>query len=252
MKRFLSWPCPARAVAWTMALLILVLAPSTQAQIVRSVPVRVNDYAVQDNTGEYAYQTELAAGSDEVWVAVHHSNKAATGAADYDIYFTRSTDGGLTWSAPAFLNTNAATDGANNDRHPAIASDKAGNWVCVWESTGAPASANGFDAEILCSRSSDNGLTWSAPQTLNNNATVDGVLNDRRPTVRTDGAGNWITAWHTEYPLDGDLVNDFDIAASTSFDGGATWSPMTLVNVEAASSGNSDIDVSLAHNGDGT
>lgn len=252
MNHGVNRPRIARAMCRAMALLALGLAPATHAQIVRTAPVQVNDYAAQDTTGEYAYQTELAAGSDEVWVAVHHSNKAATGAADYDIYFTRSTDRGLTWSAPAFLNTNAATDGANNDRHPAIASDKAGNWVCVWESTGAPASANGFDAEILCSRSSDNGLTWSAPQTLNSNATLDGVLNDRRPTVRTDGAGNWITAWHTEYPLDGDLVNDFDIAASTSVDGGATWSPMTLVNIEAGSSATSDIDVSLAHNGDGT
>src|SRR5262245_51486845 len=45
------------------------------------------------------------------WVAVWHSTDTLQGRSgrDYDILVARSIDNGVTWSAPALLNTNATT-----------------------------------------------------------------------------------------------------------------------------------------------
>jgi hypothetical protein len=44
----------------------------------------------------------------------------------------RSTDDGLTWTAPAALNTDAASDAAD-DNLPQLTTDAQGTWVAVWE-----------------------------------------------------------------------------------------------------------------------
>src|SRR5262245_61502166 len=49
---------------------------------------------------------QLAGDGNGTWVAVWSSNDSLGGTTgtDYDIHFTRSTDGGLTWAAAAALN----------------------------------------------------------------------------------------------------------------------------------------------------
>src|SRR6185295_11623630 len=54
---------------------------------------------------------------------------------DHEIYFSRSSDGGATWSPQALLNSDAATDGSpygRNDTYPSLASDGAGTVVATW------------------------------------------------------------------------------------------------------------------------
>ena len=62
-----------------------------------------------------------------------------------------------TWTSPAPLNANATGDTAN-DVSPQVATDDAGHWVVVWQSD-----SMGSDQDILTVRSSDNGISWSAP-----------------------------------------------------------------------------------------
>jgi len=89
------------------------------------------------------------------WVMVWHGKSAA--APDYDIYVSSSLDNGATWTPAKPLNTNAGSD-SGNDEYPRLATDKQGNWVVVWHSRGV----FGTDYDILVSRSTDNGVTWSA------------------------------------------------------------------------------------------
>jgi hypothetical protein len=51
---------------------------------------------------------------------------------DADILVARSTDDGITWTAPAALNTNAASD-AEHDSGVQVTTDGQGTWVAVWE-----------------------------------------------------------------------------------------------------------------------
>jgi hypothetical protein len=67
-----------------------------------------------------------------------------------DIYIARSADGGITWSAPGGVNSNAPVD-ALDDVAPQIATDGAGHWVAVWSSNNPPPDST--DPEIMVATS---------------------------------------------------------------------------------------------------
>ena len=107
-----------------------------------------------------------------------------------------------------------------SDDDPQVVTDAAGNWVAVWEST-APLNGIGVDQDILVARSADNGVTWTDPKPLNNNAGTDSG-EDGGPQVTTDAAGYWSAVWHSTENLGG-IGTDYDILVARSTDNGATW-----------------------------
>lgn len=56
---------------------------------------------------------------------------------------------------------------------PQVITDGAGNWLAVWHSQDSLGGSIGTDQDILISRSTDNGVNWSAPVALNSNAASD-------------------------------------------------------------------------------
>ena len=157
------------------------------------------------------------------WVAVWNSYDQGTIGTDNDIFVSRSTDNGQTWTAPAALNTNAAIDSGRDDV-PQVTTDGAGNWVAVWWSDDTLGGTIGADTDILISRSTDNGQTWTDPAALNSNAATDGGGGDFDPQVTTDGAGNWVAVWR----FNGDIV------VSQSTDSGQTWTDQTALDTSAS------------------
>ena len=121
----------------------------------------------------------------------------------------RSTDKGATWTAAAPLNSNAATD-SGGDEYPQVTTDGAGHWVAVWTSW----DAIGTDWDILVSRSTDNGVTWTARAALNTNAATDSG-NDYGPQATTDGGSNWVAVWSSTENLGGTIGGDSDIFYAT-------------------------------------
>ena len=154
-----------------------------------------------------------------------------------------SADNGLTWSAPAALNGSAATD-SRSDSAPQIAADGAGNWLAVWNSSENIGGAIGLDADILVARSTDNGLTWTAPAPLNNNAATDSG-GDLQVQFTTDGLGTWVAVWATSETFGGTMDTDLDIVSAVSADNGVTWTDPEPVNSYACSdlSGDAGKDV---------
>lgn len=157
---------------------------------------------------------------------------------DSDLFFARSEDGCLTWSAPAPLNTNAGSDTAN-ENGASLATNGQGTWLANWFVYGA----TGADADLLFTRSIDNGLTWSPPQPLNTNGAADSG-DDFTAGLTPDGAGGWIASW-TSRTTDNDPV----IARSTN--DGATWSAPSFLFPDGAVDGRNDTGGSLATDGDG-
>jgi hypothetical protein len=151
---------------------------------------------------------------------------------DFDILVARSTDAGATWTDPAVLNSNAATDSAF-DGSPQVTTDGT-DWVAVWESGDSLGDTIGNDRDILVSRSTDAGANWTAAVPLNTNAATDSQ-DDGLPQVTVDGAGNWVAVWHSADSLGDTIGEDGDILVARSINAGATWSDPVALNTNAAS-----------------
>jgi len=188
-------------------LLLAVAAPPVLAQDF-GPPQILNTNAFVDTASDY--NPSVAGDSAGNWVAVWWSEDSLGGTIgdDGDILVARSADGGATWTAPASLKTNAATDSCT-DMNPRVATDGAGSWVVVWRCL----------HDILVSRSTDAGVTWTAPAKLNTDPRPTGQ-HDYLPQIASDGAGIWIAVWSRD-PSD----NRYFVVMARSTDDGVTWEP---------------------------
>ncbi len=227
----------------------ILVARSTNAGATWSAPQPLNSNAATDVNGDsYPQLTTDGAGT---WLAVWNSFDTLGGSigSDADILLARSTDAGLTWSSPQPLNSNAVTD-SGSDFLPQLTTDGAGAWLAVWYSLDTLGGTVGSDRDILVARSTDAGVTWSAPQPLNSNAATD-AGNDYRPQVTTDGTGAWVAVWFSDDTLGGTIGSDFDVLVARSTDLGGSWSAPAPLNANAASDLGSDSGVQVTTDGMG-
>ncbi len=69
----------------------------------------------------------------------------------------------------------------------------------------------------------------------------------------TDGAGTWIAVWSSGDDLGGTIGTDDDIFYSRSVDDGVSWSPVAVLNSDAATDGTKDdVEPEMATDGSGT
>ena len=77
------------------------------------------------------------------------------------------------------------------------------------------------------------GMQFGDAAPLNSYAAVDDAggyrSNDRVPELTTDGAGNWVAVWRSEYDTGG-IGGDWDILFARATDNGATWSAAAPLN----------------------
>jgi hypothetical protein len=153
------------------------------------------------------------------------------------------------WTAPAALNTNAATD-LGFDAWPQVATDGGGNWVAVWYSEDTLGATIGTDYDVLVARSTDNGATWTAPVPLNTNAATDSG-DDYPAQVTTDDGGNWVAVWYSNDSLGGTIGTDYDVLVARSTDNGATWTAPVPLNTNAATDSGNDYSCQVTTDGGG-
>ncbi|MCX7016471.1 MAG: sialidase family protein, partial [Candidatus Sumerlaeota bacterium] len=186
-----------------------------------SAPAALNSNAASD-AGDDASAFVVSGGAGK-WMVVWDSNDTLGGTLgdDFDILFSASTDNGVTWSAPAPVNTNAAVD-QREDTAPTLACDGAGQWVAAWEACNSQSGAIATESDLLTARSTNLGTTWTPPAALNTNAATDTDW-DYAPCVATDRAGVWVCVWQAEAPPIGSIDTFPDIVWSRSTDQGKTW-----------------------------
>ena len=183
------------------------------------------------NFGEGS-NVRIVTDGEGTWVAVWHSNEQTIDGVgpDYDIIMSRSVDNGISWSPPAALNNNAATD-VGDDRIPDLAFDGNGTWHAVWHSNDSLGTLLGDDFDIFIAHSFDAGGSWTDPVSLNTDAASDDH-HDYRPHVATDGNGNCVAIWR------GNCMSAWAgepnrIAVSRSADYGLTWTPPITLQAPA-------------------
>ncbi|MFQ5479382.1 MAG: sialidase family protein [Candidatus Binatia bacterium] len=205
---------------------------SLDSGVTWSPPQALNSLAAVDVGGDGSVHLGLDANG--TFLAVWESGENAGGAGtDVDIMISRSVNNGATWSAQTALNGNATVDN-RNDRNPRIATDSAGHWVAVWQSEDKLGGTIGIDRDILFATSSNAGASWSFPLALNSYAAVDPGIDDRFPSIATDGNGSWVVVWESHYSMGGAIGVDFDIITSFSGDNGANWSNAAALDPSAA------------------
>ena len=191
----------------------VLVSGSVNAGATWTAPAALNTNASTDSGGDYAPQiTTNGAGN---WVAVWGSDDSLGGTigTDDDIFVSRSADSGAYRTAPVPLNANAGTD-SGGDYVPHVATDGAGNWIVTWDSFDSLGGTIGGDFDVLVSRSADAARPGPRPRLLNATAGTDSG-NDFGSQITTDGAGNWIAAWHSDDTLGGTIGTDADILYAT-------------------------------------
>jgi hypothetical protein len=125
-------------------------------------------------------------GSEDPAIAVDGSNIYVVWSDDtkgnYEIYFRKSVDGGITWTKKKRLTNNAGGSWC-----PAIAVDGPNIYV-VWEDT------TKGNYEIYFKKSVDGGITWTKNKRLTNNEGVSGL-----PAIAVDGPNIYVV-WEDYTP----------------------------------------------------
>lgn len=160
-------------------------------------------------TAPTAFGTVAALGGDASgnWIACWET-EAPPASNDSDLYVSRSSDDGDTWSTPVPLHTAMESD-VEPDTQPDIEAGFAGEWMIVWTSH----VGIGTDYDVVVSRSSDEGASWSAPQPLLSDFLTDTVP-EVSPSISCDARTTWMVTWSG--------------AASISTDFGNTWNYATI------------------------
>ncbi|XCN73885.1 MAG: hypothetical protein Q3M24_03775 [Candidatus Electrothrix aestuarii] len=131
---------------------------------------------------------------------------------DYSpVYFTKSSDRGLSWSAP--VNVTGSAENSSSATQPDIAYGSSGLFI-TFKKLGWTDSSASWDNQIFVTKSADGGEVWSTPVQL----TTD-VEDKYHPRVAVShGDSSTVLVAYTI-----DYVGDKDVEGCSSVNGGSTW-----------------------------
>ncbi len=153
-----------------------------------------------------------------------------------DVFFTKSTNGGRTWTAPVRVNNDA---GAATQSDPSLTLDDLNNIYIAWTDT-----RNGNN-DVFFAKSTDGGLSFSANVRVNDVTTFF----QQEPDLAVDPVNRDLVhvAWS-------DNRNAFttgpDIYYANSTDGGLSFNPSTRVNNDAGAGEQAQPAIATAPNRD--
>lgn len=182
-------------------------------------------YALSDDNGIHwttpvSLSSEIPSGNNEKPI-LSASGKGSFIVNWYNYYegnfFSRSTDGGQTWSNPqsSILGYLCAIESAGK-----------GDWLALHRN-----SSWSWDDELSLARSDDDGSTWTAINFIDldlvDYASREFVNHD----LSTDGQGNWVAVWVSNNVFSENSHDRNSVLVSYSNDDGLTWSTPELISV---------------------
>ena len=152
-----------------------------------------------------------------------------------DIFFTKSLDGGQTWTIPVRVNNDG---GGAYQAEPALALDSANHIYVVWTD-----SRNGNN-DVFFAKSTDGGLSFSANVRVNDVTTNS----QSEPDVAVDPGNPSLV--HTAWTDTRSGVTGPDIYYANSTDSGLSFNPSLRVNNDATTSEQGEPRIATAPNRD--
>jgi hypothetical protein len=147
-----------------------------------SAPYFIAD-GLTDAFQSWDYQSVIAASNQTVAV-LFTSNRTA----DEDLYYQKSSDGGLTWDPVVLFNSWGDSD-SGTDNRPTIVTDGIGLWIVVWSSNYKFGSILGGSAtDLLWVYSNDSLASWTQPSILNAGSQKNPSANDGQPKLIMDSS----------------------------------------------------------------
>jgi hypothetical protein len=197
---------------------------------------------------------QLATDGAGNWVAVWHSFNTASGfASDAEIFYSTSSNDGISWSPSQILNADSVTD-PYADYFPRIATDGSGNWIVVWIRNGNPIAPPDAGQYLYWAKSTNNGASWTTQQTLDSRPVSNRPFTQHvcRPDVAVSSAGVWLVSCESNSILTAETGTDFDLlvwALNPAMDG---WGTPLLLNTTGTSDISGEYFSSLASDNHGS
>lgn len=176
---------------------VVMFSHSTNAGVTFTTPINLSNDSADSGSQQIAADT-----TGNIYVVWEHDSL------DLGIFFSRSTDGGATFSAPLVLSTNAS-----GSFSPQIAVGLSGNITVVWEDDAQ------LTSDVSFSHSSNHGANFSVPESLSLH-----IGNSGSAQIATDANGNIDVVWINNSP------GNFDIFFSRSADGITFSAPKDISN----------------------
>ncbi len=200
------------------AVVLLGHAASTAAQL-SVVPLGMDDFANPESIHRTIVEP-AAYGVGRMIVAAFQVGRVPDGGAS-DIGFAASTNGGRSWTQGLLPGTTAhvsPTGPYYSVSDPSVAYDPRHR---VWLIAALGIVAND-ETDVLVARSTDRGLTWSAPVVADGSGTASGVINDKT-WITCDGSRRspFYGRCYIQYT---NFTRGGRNQMIVSTDGGATWS----------------------------
>lgn len=182
-----------------------------------SVPTTLNADSADPRVQNYnpAVATDRAG----VWLAAYETETHATSEtrANYGISVARSSNNALSWGTPQSLDL--ASSASTFMENPAVATTGLGTWIVAWDST------TSNDTDLRYSRSTDNGMNWSAAPYLNTSALADlADMTDKNVRLAATPGGTWVAVWTSSYDSATTSPVRDRILFARSTDNGQSWS----------------------------
>ncbi|HYB98973.1 MAG TPA: sialidase family protein [Candidatus Limnocylindrales bacterium] len=113
----------------------------------------------------YEEDVGLEVGPDGAFYASWHTSFGTTGQ-DPDVFFSRSLDGGQTWTTPSAVNVGATRDGSASDALATVGYGGNGAWIGVWASDNSLNGTVGDDRDIFFARGQEDCPPSPSPSCL--------------------------------------------------------------------------------------
>jgi hypothetical protein len=142
-----------------------------------------------------------------------------------NIYFQRSTDGGLTWLSEDVL----VRQGMTSAQYPGITTDPSGNIHIIFVELDTSGAGHAF-----CVRSSDMGNTWSQPVQVDDNSSALAI---GEPHLAADSSGYLFAVWKDN------RTGFARVWSSLSTDDGASWRTNVRIDSDTISRDDGSLDL---------